>query len=159
MHFRPATEADLDELVSVQEAASVVALAHVFPQATHPFPRKAIRERWQEEFDDPDIAVYVSTDDNGRLTGFAARWHDELLHFGTAVDAWGSGLAALLHDRLLATYPDEVVRVRLWVFVENHRARRFWEKKGWRSSGRTSRSPFPPHPVLEEYELSLVGRS
>jgi RimJ/RimL family protein N-acetyltransferase len=158
MHSRPATEADLDELVSVQEAASVVALAHVFPQSTHPFPRTAIRERWQAELDDPDIAVYVSTDDAGRLTGFAARRHDELLHFGTALNVWGSGLAGLLHDRLLATYPDEVVRVWLRVFVDNHRARRFWEKKGWRSTGRTSRTSFPPHPVLEEYELRLPGR-
>jgi len=153
MHFRPATDADLDELVGVQEEASVVALAHVFPQATYPFPRAAILERWRTELHDPGIDVYVSTDQAEHVTGFAARRYDEVLHFGTAVSTWGTGLASVFHDALVDTYPDGLERIWLRVFEENHRARRFWEKKGWRSNGRTSRSPFAPHPVLVEYEL------
>lgn len=159
MHLRPATEADLDELVGMQEVASVAALAHVFPQATHPFPRAAVLERWRTELADPATAVYVSTDDARRITGFAARRHDELLHFGTAIDTWGTGLASALHDGLLGTFPQEVSLIRLRVFEENHRARRFWEKNGWRPTGRTSRSPFAPHPVLLEHELHLPKRS
>ncbi|GAA2153498.1 hypothetical protein GCM10009844_37970 [Nocardioides koreensis] len=159
MHVRPATDADLDELVDVQGEASVVALAHVFPQATHPFPRAAILGRWRAELHDPGVAVYVSTDQDERITGFAARRGDELLHFGTAVGTWGSGLAGVLHDALVATYPHELDRIWLRVFDENHRARRFWEKQGWRPNGRTSRSPFAPHPVLAEYELHLSAHS
>lgn len=159
MHFRPATDADLDELVCVQEEASVVALAAVFPQARHPFPRLAVLERWRIELHEPGTAVYVCTDEVEHLTGFAARRHDELLHFGTALATWGTGLAGLLHDALLDTYPRDLDRIWLRVFEDNHRARRFWAKRGWQSNGRRSRSAFAPHPVLVEYELHLMGRS
>jgi RimJ/RimL family protein N-acetyltransferase len=159
MQFRSATDADLDELVSKQAEASAVALARVFPQATHPFPHAAILERWRTELHDPAIAVYVSTDDAHRITGFAARRHDELLHFGTAITTWGTGLASDLHDALLNTYPPGMGRIWLRVFEENRRARRFWEKKGWQANSRTSRSPFAPYPVLLEYEIQLPAPS
>lgn len=44
---------------------------------------------------------------------------------------------------------------RLRVFDQNHRARRFFEKLGWRPTDRTSWTSFPPHPVLVEHELDL----
>jgi RimJ/RimL family protein N-acetyltransferase len=157
--FRPATHADLDGLVAVQEEGAVAALAHVFPQDRHPFPREAIRQRWSAELQDPAVSVYVSTDDEGEITGFAARRGDELLHFGTAMSTWGTGLAGELHNALIATYPADLARLRLRVFAENHRARRFWEKHGWHPTGRASRSPFAPHPILVEYELRRGSRS
>jgi len=126
----------------------------VFPQDRHPFPRATILERWKQELADPSVAVYVSTDESTRITGFAARRHDELLHFGTAIDTWGTGTATALHHALLETYPPELHRIWLRVFEDNPRARRFWEKLGWRSTGRTSRSPFATFPVLVEYELT-----
>ncbi len=54
---------------------------------------------------DVETQVFVSTDEQGRITGFAALRVDELLHFGTAVDLWGTGLARELHDALLAAFP------------------------------------------------------
>jgi L-glutamine:scyllo-inosose aminotransferase/L-glutamine:2-deoxy-scyllo-inosose/3-amino-2,3-dideoxy-scyllo-inosose aminotransferase len=42
----------------------------------------------------PDIDVYVIENDDGAVAGFAATRGGELLHFGTAVETWGSGLAA-----------------------------------------------------------------
>ena len=155
VYLRPATDADLEQLVAVQAEGSVVALAEVFPQATHPFPHEEILDRWRAELADPDVVAYVSTDDLGRVTGFAARRHDELLHFGTAMRTWGTGLATDLHDALLATYPAHVDRLWLTVFEQNPRARRFWEKQGWRPTGRSSRTIYPPHPVLLEYDLRL----
>ena len=159
MRFRPATQADLNDLVAVQEEGAVAALAHIFPQDRHPFPREAILQRWTAELDEPAVAVYVSTDEAGEVTGFAARRDDELLHFGTAMSTWGTGLAGDLHDELVATYPADLDRLWLRVFADNHRARRFWEKHGWRPTGRESRSPFAPHPVLVEYELYLQRRA
>jgi RimJ/RimL family protein N-acetyltransferase len=150
---RPATSADLTELVALQEAAAVVAFADIFPQDRFPFPRAAILERWQHELADPAVAVYVSLDDAGNLTGFAARREDELLHFGTALNAWGSGAATDLHDALIESYPATVVRIWLRVMADNHRGRRFWQKLGWRPTGGRSQSPFAPYPVLLEYEL------
>ncbi|MFI6831657.1 GNAT family N-acetyltransferase [Kribbella sp. NPDC050241] len=153
--FRKAHESDLPELVTLQERGAVEGLGHIFPQETHPFPRADILDRWAVELADPSIAVYVSCDQDDRITGFAARRDDEVFHFGTAVDTWGSGLATYLHDALLATFPSTLGTLRLRVFTENTRARRFYEKLGWHPTGRQTRTAFPPHPNLTEYILNV----
>lgn len=45
----------------------------------------------------------------------------------------------------------------LRVFADNVRARRFYERLGWRPTGRVSRTSFPPDPVLLEYQLRVAG--
>lgn len=153
MRLRLAEPADLPALLDVQEPASVRALAHIFPPDEHPFPRATIEARWAAEIVDPRVEAYV-IEQNGRIAGFAAvRGGDELLHFGTAVDTWGTGLAQNAHDRLLDRFTTG--RARLRVFEENRRARRFYEKLGWRETDRRTRTSFPPHPVLIGYERTL----
>ena len=149
---------DLPELIALQERGAIAALSNVFPQDEFPFPRDAVRDRWAEELEDPSIAAYVATAPDGRLVGFAARREDEVLHFGTAVETWGSGLAGWMHDGLLATYPPDLRRVRLRVFAGNRRARRFYEQRGWTATGAETRTSFPPHPTLLEYVLDRPGR-
>lgn len=151
--FRPMTPDDLPELVIMQERGAVAGLANVFPQDKHPFPRDLIQDRWGGELRDPDIAAYVATNDVGEIVAFAARRGDELLHFGTSPDTWGSGLATWLHAQLVATYPKDVTTIRLRVFADNVRARRFYERLGWVTTGHESRTSFPPHPLLVEYSL------
>jgi putative acetyltransferase len=154
--LRDAVLSDVPALIEVQQAGALQALTHIFPQNIYPFPRAAVQARWAAEIVDPDIKVYVIEQDEARIAGFAAVRDNELLHFGTAVETWGSGLAAAAHSqvmqRLAATGS---TRARLRVFEENHRARRFYEKLGWRRTDRISRTSFPPHPVLVEYELDL----
>jgi RimJ/RimL family protein N-acetyltransferase len=150
------TATDLPGVLAVQEAGATLGLADVFPQDTHPFPTDRVADRWGAELADPGIAAYVAVGPGGEVLGFAARRDDELLHFGTAVETWGTGLAQGLHDALVATYPEDLERLWLRVFVANGRARRFWERLGWRSTGRESRSSFAPHPLLVEYERSLT---
>ncbi len=149
--FRRLRPADLPALIEMQERGAVRGLAQVFPQAEHPFPAAEIRDRWAAELADPAIAAYVAAGPGGGLVGFAARRADELLHFGTAPETWGSGLATWLHDALLATYPADVARLRLWTFAGNARARRFYEKLGWTATGARTRTSYPPHPELLEY--------
>ncbi len=129
----------------------MAALGHIFPQDVYPFPREVVRQRWAAEMADAEIGVYVCTDEAGSITGFAARRGDEVLHFGTAPRTWGSGLAASLHDALLASFPESVTHCRLRVFAENGRARRFYEKLGWTCTGKVTRSTFPPHAELVTY--------
>jgi RimJ/RimL family protein N-acetyltransferase len=153
--LRRAELSDLPELLDVQEAGAVLAFGHIFPQDAHPFPRATVLARWAAEVADPDTEVFVIEAD-GRIAGFAAVRGNEFRHFGTAVPTWGSGLAKAAHDRVIARIAATgAATARLRVFTENHRARRFYEKQGWRSTGRLSRTAFPPHPVLEEYELDL----
>jgi RimJ/RimL family protein N-acetyltransferase len=156
--FRPMTVEDLPAVLVVQERGAVAGLAQVFPQKSHPFPRDVVLDRWRNELEAPDVAAYVAADECGALTGFAARRDDELLHFGTAVETWGTGHATWLHDALLATYPLDLRQLRLRVFEENGQARRFYERLGWIPTGRESRSPFAPHPVLVEYTLDRCLR-
>jgi RimJ/RimL family protein N-acetyltransferase len=156
MLLRDATTADLAELVHVQETGALAGLTHIFPQDTYPFPGSAVRARWASEIDSPDVEVYVVVRQEDRIEGFAAVHGNELLHFGTAVESWGTGLAAAVHPELIerlarAGRPTATLRV----FEQNHRARRFYEKMGWTSTQRLTRSTFAPYPVLRDYEIGL----
>jgi RimJ/RimL family protein N-acetyltransferase len=153
--LRPLTPPDVAAIVSLQEAGGVAGLGHVFPQDTHPFPRERIAERWREEIDDPGTeALAVEVD--GVLRGFVALRGDELLHFGTAVDCWGSGLAEDAHDLAVDRLARQGVRIaRLWVLAENQRAIRLYERLGWQQTGETAASISPPNPTLVAYRLDL----
>jgi RimJ/RimL family protein N-acetyltransferase len=158
MPFRPLAPEDLRALMEVQEEGALAGLSHIFPQDRYPFEREVILERWRRELVDPAIHTYVSTDDDGPVTGFAAIRRNEFLHFGTAVRLWGSGLATLFHDFVVGELgktnsdPDKAF-YWLRVFEENHRARRFYEKLGWVATDIRSRSAFGPRPYLLEYRL------
>ncbi len=146
---------DLPELVAVQHAGALAGLSHIFPQDRYPFPRDAVLARWATELADGETEVFVSTDEVGVITGFAAIRGDELLHFGTAVNTWATGLAADLHDALLTRFHPTVTRARLRVYTANARARRFYEKLRWTATGAVSRSTFPPHAELLQYAREL----
>ncbi len=169
MIFREARLGDVADLVEVQAEGAIKALSHIFPQETHPFPRAELVARWTREIAAPDIHPYVGTDDVGGIIGFAATRDSELLHFGVALRSWGSGLARELHDAVLHALAETMrtgtaspepaspgtTWVRLRVFEENHRARRFYEKLGWTETGRRTQTSFAPHPVLLEYHRTL----
>jgi RimJ/RimL family protein N-acetyltransferase len=154
--LRDALLSDLPALIEVQQAGALQALTHIFPQDTYPFPRAALQSRWAAEIVDPHVKVYVIEHRDGHIAGFAAIRDNELLHFGTAVETWGSGLAAAAHDQVIERIAATgSTHAWLRVFEDNSRARRFYEKLGWRRTDRLSRTSFPPHPVLVEYELDL----
>jgi hypothetical protein len=52
-----------------------------------------------------------------------------------------------------------VREARLWTLTENHRARAFYEKRGWCLTGRTRVVPFPPYPLDVEYARTTLRRS
>jgi RimJ/RimL family protein N-acetyltransferase len=142
--------------MAVQQAGAVKALAHIFPQDAHPFPRAEVQARWTAEIADPNVDVYVIEQDDGEIGGFAAIRGNELLHFGTAVETWGTGFAPAAHGQLVERLAaGGATCARLRVFKDNQRARHFYEKLGWRRTDRLSRTSFPPYPVLVEYEFDL----
>ena len=90
------------------------------------------------------------------MSGFAAVRGDQLLHFGTALGSWGSGLAGAAHAEVLGLWrTDGHQRGWLQVLDQNHRARRFYERRGWQPTGRSERSAFAPFPALLGYEVDL----
>ncbi len=153
---RPAATRDLQTLVGIQEAASVRALAHIFPPERYPFPTEAVQERWQDALGDSDVEVLVAEQD-GEIVGQAAvrrGWLDGLY---VLPDRWGSGIARSLHDEAVERLRNlGCSSARLWVLERNDRARRFYERRGWQADGRTRVVPFPPRPLDVGYTLELA---
>ena len=158
MIVRDMTLDDLPALIELQQAGAVVGMAAVFPQDRYPFPRETVLARWREELADPTIDVYAAVDNDGTLVGFAATSGSELLHFGTAIETWGHGTAGELLGVVVALLRRSGAEPTLRVFADNHRARRFYEKHGWRPTGVSSVSSFEPNPVLLEYALPGPGQ-
>ena len=156
--LRPMTPADLDVVLPIQREAAQVAFATVFPQDEFPFPTETIKQRWEQELGDPDTSCFVIVDADRSTAGFAAVRGDQFLHFGTALGSWGSGLAGAAHAEVLDLWRAEgYQRGWLRVLEQNHRARRFYERRGWQPTGESERSAFAPFPVLLRYEVDLVS--
>jgi GNAT superfamily N-acetyltransferase len=135
--------------------------------------------RWEVILrDGPDRGQHVEfVEDRGRVVGYAAigpyRSHDvdpdrpaeddppagELMAFYLHPLAWGSGAADPLLDRaesILAAHGH--AEPVLWVFEDNARARRFYERHGWRSDGTVSSISFGEvHPVDLRYRKNLTS--
>jgi RimJ/RimL family protein N-acetyltransferase len=155
--LREMSAADVSHVLDVQQPGAVVGLAEVFPQDAYPFPREAIAQRWEEEIAAPSIDCLVVSI-RGAVVGFAAVREDEFLHFGIAVEHWGSGIAQSAHDAVLdRMWTSGVQRAWTRVFTKNSRGRRFYEKLGWIRTAQSSQSTFPPYAELLRYERDLVG--
>jgi RimJ/RimL family protein N-acetyltransferase len=127
----------------------------VFPQDAYPFPRDDVAQRWLQEIAGPGIDCYVVVLE-GAVVGFAAIRGNEVLHFGTAVEHWGTGMARTTHDAVLDRMRTRgVQRAWLRVFTGNARGGRFYEKLGWQPTGEHTKSSYPPHAELLLYERSL----
>ena len=132
---------------AIQRAACLPALAHVFPPELYPFPDDEIRRRWREWTG----TVFVAERDGVTVgvAGVEACW----LHgFYVRPEWWGSGVADELHAAAVDAMPD-CAELKLWVLEENHRARRFYEKRGRRQNGETRVVPYPPSPTDIGYSL------
>ena len=131
-------------LAEIQEEASLAGVAHIYPPELYPFPRAAVRARW-EAFEG---WTCVEAD------GFVAVVDGWLEALYVRPRAWGGGLARRLH----AAAVEELERrggerARLWVLEGNERARRFYERHGWRADGTSRVVEFPPNPIDLGYEL------
>jgi RimJ/RimL family protein N-acetyltransferase len=154
--LQPMTEAHVSEVVTaIQEPGSVVALSAIFPQTEFPFPRDDVARRWREEISTPGTDCYVVVS-AGAVVGFAALRGDEFLHFGIAIEQWGTGIAQQAHDAVIDLMRGRgVTRTWLRVFSGNARGRAFYERLGWRLTGERTRSTFAPNPELLRYERDL----
>lgn len=152
------TAADVPDVLLAQQPGAVIGLAQVFPQDEFPFPHEAVARRWLEEIETHEIDCLVIEQDEV-VIGFAAVRADEFMHFGIALERWGTGAAQAAHDAILDRMRAmKVTRAWLRVFTGNERGRRFYERLGWAPTGERSHSTFPPHPELLRYELELTSR-
>jgi GNAT superfamily N-acetyltransferase len=153
--IREARPEEAETLAAIQRDASLTALAHIFPPERYPFPLDAVRERWHEAVADPDLTVLVSELD-GTVVGVAGcrdEWLDGLY---VLPSSWRRGVGRELHDEVLNRLRERGSALcHLWVLEHNDRARRFYERLGWRENGDTRVVPFPPHPTDVGYTIAL----
>jgi tRNA dimethylallyltransferase len=153
--LRPAHPDDAEAAFQVQRRASLAGLAHIYPPERYPFPEDAVRDRWREALADPTAHVTVAENASGIVGVASARagWLDGLY---VVPERWGDGLADRLHDAALRALLAEGARsARLWVLEDNVRARRFYERRGWRRDGSERVVPYPPHPLDVGYTKAL----
>lgn len=156
VEVRKATASDYQKVFEVHRSSVLAGLSHIFPPDKYPFPEDDERRKWSEYLDSSDHAVFIAERD-GSAVGVAVITGDLQERFFVVPEQWGKGVADALHDEVI-----ELMRLRglpqcrLWVLDENQRARRFYEKRGWRRDGQERLSTFPPHPLALGYSKSLT---
>jgi GNAT superfamily N-acetyltransferase len=153
--IRDARPGEADVLAGIQRDASVAALAHVFPPEEYPYPIDEVRQRWEEALASPELAVLIDEEGGEPIgcAGYRADWLDGLY---VVPGFWDKGLGAELHDHVLDRLRERgSPQCHLWVLEENHRARRFYERRGWHENGTTRVVPFPPDPIDVGYTIEL----
>lgn len=154
--WRRAGPADAVLLRDLERAANLVALAHVFPPATYPFPDAVVEQRWVTALQEPGVAAWVVGRDGpggAEPLGFVA--HDDAWVRQVAVrpEAWGTGLGSALLDRAVHGVRARGGEPRLWCLQLNERALGLYGRRGWRRTGTERAAVHPPRPV--EVELVL----
>jgi GNAT superfamily N-acetyltransferase len=143
---------DLELVFSIQREASLAGFAAVFPPERFPYPDEAVKGALRELLEDAANALLVDTE--GR--GFALVGRGRLQRLFVRKRAWGSGVAQELHAAALETLRRQGAdSASLWCLADNPRARRFYEKHGWRLNGSEQVVPFPPHPLEVGYSIDL----
>ena len=164
MTVRRAEPADARGIAEVHTRTWQAAYRHVFPADVLDSLDAEERVRGWLERIEADMAVWVAETEDG-IVGFVAagpaRTEDdlgELYAIYVLPEAWGSGAASAL----MAAFKDWLAEegyntAMLWVLADNPRARRFYEREGWRADG--ERADTIRGVEVEEalYRLSLVG--
>jgi GNAT superfamily N-acetyltransferase len=145
---------DLELVLAIQREASLAGLAHVFPPDRFPFPDDGVRAELRERLTNRGNVALI----DGEERGFTIAGHGRLERLYVRPGAWGSGVARALHAAALEALREQgAVSASLWCLVENARARRFYEREGWRLNGEERVVPFPPNPIDVGYSIDLVS--
>ena len=154
LSIRPSSNEEAETHFALQRAASLAGLAHIYPPEQYPYPDDEIRRRWRET-----TGMVLLAELAGEPVGVAmveACWlanRSSPLNSGIPVLRENPDqLAHALHDAALDAMPD-CAELKLWVLEENRRARRFYEKHGWRQNGETRVVEYPPNPLDVGYSF------
>ena len=155
--IRAARPDEGDALAEIQRRASVAGLAHIFPPERYPYPIDEVRQRWREALaQGRSVLVYEADGETLGVAMTGPEWLDGLY---VVPERWGSGVAVELHDQALDVVRAEgFERCHLWVLDDNRRARRFYERLGWRLNDQTRVVPYPPNPLDVSYTIELETR-
>jgi len=151
-----ATAEDVDLCFGIARAAALGAYQNVFPPDLYEFPAGAIRADWVSTLTNPDAETYIAFEDD-EAVGVVSVNQGVLGTLYVLPEFWSRGVGSRLHDRALDRLREtNVAEASLWTLTENHRARTFYEKRGWSLTGRTRVVPYPPYPIDVEYARSTA---
>jgi GNAT superfamily N-acetyltransferase len=151
-----ATVEDAEVCFGIARAAAVAGFQHVFPPDLYEFPDDAIRADWISALSDPDGETYIACEGD-EAVGVVSVCHRVMQTLYVMPEFWSRGIGSALHDLALVRLREtNVQEARLWTPTENHRARAFYEKRGWSLTGRTHVVLFPPNPTDVEYARSTL---
>lgn len=145
--IRAAGPGDEEILLDLQRASALAGLAHVFPPEQYPFPDDAVRRRWHEQLRRDEVTTLLAEVDHAPvgLVSVSPGWLESLY---VVPEHWGTGVAPELHDEAVGLLERPC---HLWVLVENRRARRFYDQRGWIADGEQRPANFPPWPPELRY--------
>lgn len=145
--LRPATLADADTLADIGRRSFAETFGDLYaPDDLAAFLENHTRAGWEAELADPGYAVVIA-EVNGVASGYAKLAPPKLpiavrepaieLRQFYVLSGWqGSGLAGQMMDWVIATARERHARdIHLSVFVDNARARRFYERYGFERVG------------------------
>lgn len=146
--LRHAAAADAPAVAALMRECFTATFGHLYaPEDLAAFLDALTPDRWRGEIADPAFAVLLA-EDGDRLVGFAKLGPHalpvtptgpmiELRQLYLAADQHGSGLAARMMDWAIAIAKDRGAgEMFLSVYVDNVRARRFYQRYGFETVGR-----------------------
>jgi GNAT superfamily N-acetyltransferase len=158
MSLRIGEDADLVEVGAVHYRSRVAAYAGILePETLTARPAEAFGEWWAERWRwEKDTHRLTVAEQDGRVAGFAyvgpSETPDaaELYAIHVEPELVGTGLGRQLMARALDDlHATGAGRAVLWVLEANERARRFYERGGWRPDGATRTEPVNGEPVRQ----------
>ena len=148
MTFRDANKADLVAIDRIFRSSFCETFAHLYrPEDLAAFLAQFTPEAWAEEFADPRYRFRVA-ETEGEIVGFVKLGPPalpvetdaraiELRQLYVAKDHHGRGIAVALMDWALEdAHRQNAQELYLTVFIDNHRARRFYDRYGFEPVGR-----------------------
>jgi RimJ/RimL family protein N-acetyltransferase len=142
--LRPATAADMQAVGELYHRSRVAAYQHFVPlDDLESAPAEAVAAWWKERFaHERDTHRYTVAERDGRIVGFSQIGPDEdgpgrvqLYAIHLDPDEQGRGTGRRLMEDAVDHLGDRPAV--LWVFDANERARRFYERSGWKPDGHT----------------------
>ena len=160
MLVRAAAPEDAEAIARVHVRAWQVAYADVFPPDRLAELDVAARARQWREGLEAEWTALVTEDGLGFASVGASRdveGEGELYAIYVDPDSWGAGHGRALMEAALASLRDDgFEQATLWVLEDNPRARRFYERAGWRLDGAAKEDEFLGTTVREvRYRTSL----
>jgi len=146
LRVRPAELADAAAIGETHAAAWTAAYDHIFDASFLARAADGRRVGWRQSLPvllvAPSVVLVAECD--GQVVGFAHAGPEpasplaaEIFGFYVHPSLWGSGVADDLMTHTCSILADDRSEVVLWTFRDAGRARRFYEKAGFRTTGRT----------------------